>query len=113
LLCVGVLLAGACAGQSTNGSAPDPCPDLCEKGSKCPGAPPQTQSCDDTCLGQDFVAEATGCHDLYLTSIACSSKLKDVCTSLVACANEINAAHSCEVAYCNGHAGADVCAGVM
>jgi len=102
--------ASGCAGQSSNSAPDDQCPTVCENGAKCPGAPPLTQSCDDTCLGQDALATESNCHDLYVASINCSAALKSVCTALVACATQINAANACEQAYCAKHADAEVCA---
>ncbi len=99
-----------CAGQSSSNADTDQCPTVCENGSKCPGAPPLTQSCDDTCLGQDALATESNCHDLYVASIDCSAALENVCTALIACASQINAANACEQAYCAKHADAEVCA---
>jgi hypothetical protein len=115
ILVLATLVASACAGKSTGGAATqgDPCPGLCEKGAKCPGAPPLVDTCDNTCLAQDGLAEFSGCHDKYQKSIDCSAKLANVCTALVDCKTEIAAAHDCEVAYCNAHRSDDVCVGVM
>lgn len=99
-----------CAGQSSSNGGEDQCPAVCEGGAKCPGAPPLPQSCDDTCLGQDALATESNCHELYVDSINCSAALKNVCTALVACATEINAANTCEQAYCAKHPDAEVCA---
>jgi hypothetical protein len=72
------------------------------------------ESCDDMCLGQDYVAEVSGCHDLYQKSLSCSVKLANACTALTDCGAEINATYACELAYCNnGHRGTDACANVM
>lgn len=103
-------LASGCAGKSTDDSAPDPCPSVCENGSKCPGAPPLAESCDDTCLGNDFVATESGCHDLYVASIACSAKLPNVCTALTDCGSQVNAVSTCEHDYCMAHRSDDACA---
>jgi hypothetical protein len=113
LVVLGVLLTGGCAGKSNDGSESDPCPDVCARGSKCPGAPPLPASCDDTCLGQDALALDSGCHDLYVASIRCSAKLADICTALTACRTEINAVNACEYNYCTAHRSADVCVNVM
>jgi hypothetical protein len=99
-----------CAGQSSSNADTDQCPTVCENGSKCPGAPALTQSCDDTCLGQDALATESNCHELYVASINCSAQLKSVCTALIECASQINAANACEQAYCAKHAGSEVCA---
>jgi len=106
-------LASGCAGQSSSSTDTDQCPTVCENGAKCPGAPPLTQSCDDTCLGQDALATESNCHDLYVASIDCSAALKSVCTALVDCKNQIDAANACEQTYCAAHPSADVCAGVQ
>jgi hypothetical protein len=114
LFILGVLLTGACAGKSSGDDAQsDPCPDLCAKGMKCPGAPAIQGSCDDFCLGQDYVAENTGCHDLYLKSTACTAKLSDVCTAQTDCRTEILAAYTCEHNYCAAHPSSDACVNVM
>jgi hypothetical protein len=102
-------LAGGCAGQSTGDGPPDQCPGVCAKAAKCPGAPPFTQSCDDTCLEQDALAADSDCHDQYVASINCSAKLADVCTALTACATEVTATTSCEQKYCAAHPTSDVC----
>ena len=107
LVTVGLLLASACAAEST--SDEDPCPGVCAKAKKCPGAVPVQESCDDHCLGEDALAEESGCHDQYVKSIACLAKLKDVCTGLTACANELAAAQLCEHSYCSAHQKAEVC----
>jgi len=114
LVALGLFLTGACAGKSTGDDAQsDPCPDVCTRGRHCSNAPPLTGSCDDFCLGQDFVAENTGCHDLYVKSTQCSAKLADVCTTDTACRTEILATYTCEHDYCSAHPGVDACLNVM
>ena len=113
LLVLGVLLSGACAGKSSGDDAQsDPCPGACAKGRKCPGAPAITVSCDDFCLGQDYVATNTGCHDLYLKSTRCTAELDDVCTAPTACNAEITAVYTCEHDYCLVHPAIDACVNV-
>lgn len=108
------MLAGGCAGKSTGDEAQsDPCPDVCAKGRKCPNAPPISVTCDDFCLGNDAVAEDTGCHDLYVKSTQCSAKLADVCTADKDCRDEILAAYTCEHNYCSAHPGDQICVNVM
>ena len=112
------LFSGACAGKSTGGddaAAGDPCPGFCEKARKCPQAQGQSmsESCDDFCLSQDAVAEATGCHDLYEQSLTCSAALSDACSATTTCLTQLQAAYNCEVAYCNGHKGNEICVYVM
>ncbi len=103
------LLASGCAGKSSSSADSDQCPAVCENGSKCPGAPPLAQSCDDTCLGQDALATESDCHDLYVASINCSAALKSVCTALSDCKTQIDAANACEQTYCAAHRSAEVC----
>jgi hypothetical protein len=74
--------------------------------------PPISGTCDDFCLGQDFVAVNTGCHDLYLKSTACTAKLADVCTAATDCGEEIGATYICEQNYCAAHEGDDACVNV-
>ena len=113
LAVLGVLLTGACAGKSSgDDNQSDPCPDLCTKGRKCPTAPALTGSCDDFCLGQDYVASNTGCHELYLKSTQCTAALKDVCTAATDCNAEITATYLCEHNYCAAHPGVDACVNV-
>lgn len=114
LVVLGVLFAGACAGKSTGDDAQaDPCPDLCTKGRKCPNAPVIPGTCDDFCLGNDYVSSNTGCHDLYVKSTQCSAALADICTADTACRNEILATYTCEHNYCSAHPGVDACVNVM
>lgn len=116
LVVLGVLFSGACAGKSTGGdSQGDPCPGFCEKAQKCPQAQAQpiNESCDDLCLQQDAVANATGCEATYQKSLACSAALADPCTATTSCLTQLQATYNCEVAYCNGHKGNDICVYVM
>jgi hypothetical protein len=106
-----LLAAGAafgCAGEST-GSDEDRCPESCARARKCPGITPSNQSCDDECLGQDALAVQSGCHGVYLKSVACLADLEDICTGLTACKAEIVSAQSCERNYCQSHQQEDVC----
>jgi len=112
LLVLGSFCASACAGQSADSGA-DACPDVCAKAVKCPGAAPMTESCDDHCLGEDALAEESGCHAQYAKSVECLAKLKDVCTGLTACGQEVNAAALCEQKYCAAHQKADVCVNLV
>jgi hypothetical protein len=109
---LGGLAGTGCAGQSTNGSEQaDLCPDVCNRGKKCPlpaGTPP-IQNCDDECLGEDALALQAGCHDAYLKSVACLSKLSDVCTGPTACLAEIKVVYDCEHSYCMAHGGDPTC----
>ena len=111
MLLLAAMLGGGCSGQSTNGAQEDLCPGVCERGKKCPTAPPVT-SCDDECLGEDYVAEQASCHDDYLKSVACLSKLDDICTGPTACSKEILVVYNCEHVYCAAHAGDPACVNV-
>ncbi|HEX5099151.1 MAG TPA: hypothetical protein VFV94_06610 [Polyangiaceae bacterium] len=102
-------VAFGCAGRTTEPSGAELCPDLCARGKKCPAAPP-ISNCDDFCLGEDARATGTNCHDLYDKAENCLADLDDVCTGPRACANEINAANDCELAYCMKHPSDEVCA---
>lgn len=102
-------IAAGCGGQTTQDSdGATLCPELCKKGKPCPMAP-IVGDCDDFCLGEDYRATQTGCHDLYDKAELCISKLDDICTSPKVCAAEINATNTCEVAYCNKHMDDEVC----
>ena len=111
LVFLGLALAAGCAGQSQSNADPDLCPGVCEKGKKCPMAPP-VGSCDDECLGEDYVAEQSGCHDVYLKSVDCLSKLADVCTGQTACVGPLKVVYDCEHAYCAAHASDQACVNV-
>jgi hypothetical protein len=114
LVVLGVLLTGACAGKSTGDDAEsDLCPDVCTRGRHCANAPPLNLTCDDFCFSQDFVAENTGCHALYVESTRCSAKLSDVCTTDTAFRAELIAIYTCEHNYCSAHPGVDACIQVM
>lgn len=104
------LWASGCAGKSDSSGDSDQCPTVCENAAKCPGAPALTQSCDDTCLGQDALATESNCHDLYVDSIRCTAALKSVCTAFLDCKTQIDAANACEQTYCANHRDAEVCA---
>jgi hypothetical protein len=108
LLLLAAGLASGCAGESS-GSDEDLCPESCARGRKCPGIVPSNQSCDDECLGQDALAVQSGCHEVYLKSVACLAKLEDICTGLKDCKEEILAAQMCELNYCQTHQQEDVC----
>ncbi len=115
LVVLSVLFSGACAGKSTgdDDTQGDPCPGLCARARKCPQAQGQTVSCDDFCLEQDAVADATGCHDTYEQSLTCSAALSDACSATTTCLTQLQATYNCEVAYCNGHKSNEICAYVM
>jgi hypothetical protein len=116
LVVLSVLFSGACAGKSTGGAdtqAGDPCPGFCEKARKCPQAPAFSGTCDDFCLQQDAVAEATNCHDTYQQSLTCSAALSDACSATTTCLTQLQATYNCEVAYCNAHKSNEICAYVM
>jgi hypothetical protein len=103
-------VAAGCGGQTTTDSdGATLCPDLCTKGRPCPSAPAITTTCDDFCLGEDYRATQTGCHDLYDAAEVCLSKLDDICTGPKDCAAEINATSNCEIAYCTKHPTNDAC----
>jgi len=113
LLALGFLGGGVvvgCGGQTMEQDSDGAtlCPGLCAKGKNCPLAP-VVPSCDDFCLGEDYRASRTGCHDQYDAAELCLSKLTDICTGPKACGAEINATNDCENAYCAKHAQEDVC----
>jgi hypothetical protein len=101
-------LLAACGGRTQEPQGSELCPDLCEKAKKCMGAPP-VASCDDLCLGEDFRATGTGCHAQYDASERCLADLSDICTGQKACAAQIQAASTCEIAYCMRHPQDEAC----
>jgi hypothetical protein len=74
---------------------------------------PPVPNCDDECLGEDALAEQSNCHDSYLASVACLSKLDDICTGPVACAKELGVVYTCEHTYCAAHVGDPTCVNIQ
>jgi hypothetical protein len=107
LFVVGAALS--CGGESSNGEEDVDCVGLCEKGksARCPHS--EDLRCEENCLGEDVRAIGTDCKPRYVSSLACTAKLDDICTAPTACSDEVTAYLDCVASYCRAHPSVDVC----